>query len=110
MVERFMARVGTIGAILILAAAVLVTGIGGGVIEHYRLAAQQQQGDQSGDQSGGQGASQEGQTGTQGESKQGEQGTSGSQQEDQAGTQGQSQEGESASTKAPASSTTKPTK
>jgi hypothetical protein len=95
MLERFVARVGTIGAILILALAVLLVGFGGGVVEHFRLAAAQSE--QQGDQSGTQGESQQAESGTQGESKQGEQGKTGSQQEDQAGTQGQSQEGESAS-------------
>jgi ABC-type microcin C transport system permease subunit YejB len=106
MIERFLARVGTLGAILILALAVLVVGFGGGVVEHFRLAAAQneQQGDQNGTQGesqqgeqGKSGSQQESQGGTQGESQAGEQGKTGSQQEDQAGTQGESQEGESAS-------------
>ena len=82
MVERFLARVGTLGAILILALAVLVVGFGGGVVEHFRLAATQseQQGDQQGDQSG-----------AQGESQQGQKGKTGSQQEDESGTQGESE-------------------
>ncbi len=47
MVERFVARVGKVGAILILAAAILVIGFGGGAVEHFRLAAQtEQQGEQ----------------------------------------------------------------
>ena len=97
MIERFLARVGTLGAILILALAVLVVGFGGGVVEHFRLTAQQseQQGDQNGTQGGSQ---QEDQSGTQGKSQAGEQEKPGSQQEDQTGAQGQSQEGESAST------------
>src|ERR1700730_13535196 len=96
MIERFLARVGTLGAILILALAVLVVGFGGGVVEHFRLTAQQSE--QQGDQNGTQGSQQEEQTGTQGKSQAGEQEKPGSQQEDQTGAQGQSQEGESAST------------
>lgn len=96
MIDRFLGRVGTFGAVLILGLAVLVIGFGGGVVEHFRLAASQN-GQQQGDQSGTQGQSQEGDQGTQGQSQQGESGKTGSQQEDQAGTQGQSQEGESAS-------------
>lgn len=49
MIERFMARVGKVGAIVILFAAIVVIGFGGGVVEHYRLAAQtEQQGEQDG--------------------------------------------------------------
>ena len=43
MVERFVARVGKVGAFLILAAAILVIGFGGGAVEHFRLAAQTEQ-------------------------------------------------------------------
>jgi hypothetical protein len=71
MLERFMARVGTIGAILILALAVLVVGFGGGVVEHFRLAAAQSE--QQGDQSGKQGESKESDNATQSGQK-GEQG------------------------------------
>jgi hypothetical protein len=49
MIDRFLARVGTLGAIAILTVAVLATGIAGGV-EHFRLSAQhaeQQQTEQS---------------------------------------------------------------
>lgn len=53
MIERFVARVGTVGAIAILALAILVIGFGGGVVEHYRLAAQtEQQGEQNSGPSG----------------------------------------------------------
>lgn len=100
MIERFIARVGTFGAILILGLAVLVVGFGGGVVEHFRLAAAQSE--QQGDQSG-----------TQGESQQGDQGKSGSQQEDQAGTEGESQAGENSTgsgQKAPQGSSTSKTK
>jgi hypothetical protein len=69
MIERFVARVGRLGAILILAAAVLVIGLGGGVVEHFRLAAQQeQQGEQTGSQSTSKQDAQ-----ANGDSKQGEQ-------------------------------------
>jgi hypothetical protein len=95
MINRFLARVGTFGAILILALAVLVVGFGGGIVEHFRLTSSNaQQGDQNGSQDGQggtQGQSQDGQTGTQGE-----QGNSGSQQAGQSGTQGESQEGDNA--------------
>lgn len=100
MIERFIARVGTFGAILILGLAVLVVGFGGGVVEHFRLAAAQSE--QQGDQSG-----------TQGESQQGDQGKSGSQQEDQAGTERESQAGENSTgsgQKAPQGSSTSKTK
>jgi hypothetical protein len=81
MIERFLARVGTFGAILILVVAVFVTGLAGAALEHVRLAAHQQQGEQSQQQ----GESQQGSQGEQGDKK--------SQQ--QSGQQGQSQEGES---------------
>lgn len=98
MIERFLARVGTFGAISILVVAVLLIGFGGGVVEHFRLTSnQEQQGDSQQGGQGNSGSQQEDQAGAQGESKQGEQGKSRSQQEDQAGTQGQSQEGESSS-------------
>jgi cytoskeletal protein RodZ len=83
MIERFLARVGTFGAILILVVAVFVTGLAGAALEHVRLAAHQQQGEQSQQQGESQQVSQ------------GEQGDSKSQQ--QSGHQGQSQEGESSS-------------
>jgi|GEM_PF-6646923 len=106
MINRFLARVGTFGAILILALAVLVVGFGGGVVEHFRLTSSNAQ---QGDQSGPQGETQDGQTGTQGESQQGEQGNSGSQQAGQSGTQGESQEGDNAPGSGQKSSTS-PTK
>jgi hypothetical protein len=53
MIERFVARVGKVGAILILAAAIVVIGFGGGVVEHFRLTANtEQQAEQGGSQSG----------------------------------------------------------
>ncbi|MDQ2944067.1 MAG: hypothetical protein M3R21_10425, partial [Candidatus Dormibacteraeota bacterium] len=53
MIDRFVARVGRLGAILIVAVAVLLIGLGGGAVEHFRLAAQQeQQAEQSGSQAG----------------------------------------------------------
>ena len=77
MIERFVARVGRLGAILILAAAVLVIGLGGGVVEHFRLAAQsEQQGEQTGSQAG---------------SKQDAQGNADSQQGEQAGAEDKTQ-------------------
>jgi hypothetical protein len=48
MIERFVARVGKVGAIAILAAAIVVIGVGGGAVEHFRLAANTEQGDQNG--------------------------------------------------------------
>ena len=122
MIDRFIARVGMFGAILILGLAVLVIGFGGGVVEHFRLAAAQneQQGDQSGTQGesqagdqGKSGSQQEDQAGTQGESQQGEQGKNGTDTEDQAGTQGESQAGENTTgsgQKAPQGSSTSKTK
>jgi hypothetical protein len=92
-INRFLARVGTFGAILILALAVLVVGFGGGVVEHFRLTSSNAQ---NGEQTGSQGDTQAGQAGTQGDSQQGQQGNSGSQDEGQSGTQGQSQEGDNA--------------
>jgi hypothetical protein len=86
MVERFLARVGTFGAILILVVAVFVTGLAGAALEHVRLAAHQQQGEQSQQQ----GESQQGSQGEQGDSKS----------QNQSGQQGQSQEGESSSSSA----------
>lgn len=53
MIDRFLTRVGTMGAIAILTVAVLATGVAGGVVEHFRLSAQhaeQQQAEQSGSQ------------------------------------------------------------
>ena len=73
MIDRFLARVGTLGAIVILTVAVLATGIAGGVVEHIRLSAQhagqQQQNEQDGSQQSG--SQQETQSGDQG-SKQGD--------------------------------------
>ena len=37
MIERFVARVGKVGAIVIIAAVIVVIGFGGGVVEHFRL-------------------------------------------------------------------------
>lgn len=56
MIERFLARIGTLGAILILTVAVLATGTAGAVLEHIRLSAQhaeQQQTEQGGAQQSG---------------------------------------------------------
>ena len=86
MVERFLARVGTFGAILILVVAVFVTGLAGAALEHVRLAAHQQQAEQGQQQ----GESQQGSQGEQGDSKS----------QNQSGQQGQSQEGESSSSSA----------
>jgi hypothetical protein len=80
MIAKLIARIGALGVALIVVAALLVGGLGGGLVEHFRLAADQQQG-QHDEQTGNQGGS-EGQGGSQ----------SGSQ-EDQTGNQGQSQEG-----------------
>jgi hypothetical protein len=56
MIDRFLARVGTLGVIAILTVAVLATGVAGGVLEHVRLSAQhaqpQQQSKQAGSQQG----------------------------------------------------------
>jgi hypothetical protein len=61
MIDRFIARVGRLGAILIVALAVVLIGVGGGAIEHFRLAASsEQQGGQQGEQQGEQGGSQAG--------------------------------------------------
>src|SRR6202158_2173874 len=106
MINRFLARVGTFGAILILALAVLVGGFGCGVVEHFRLTCSNAQ---HGDKSGPEGETQDVQTGTQGESQQGEQGNSGSHQAGQSGTQGESQEGDNAPGSGQKSSTS-PTK
>jgi uncharacterized protein HemX len=67
MLERFLARVGTVGAILILALAVVVVGFGGGVVEHLRLTATQSE--QQGKQNGTQSESQKGEQGDKGESQ-----------------------------------------
>jgi hypothetical protein len=48
MLEKFVARVGKVGAIAILAAAIVVIGVGGGAIEHFRLTANTEQGEQNG--------------------------------------------------------------
>jgi hypothetical protein len=72
MIDRFLARVGTLGAILILFVAVLATGTAGAVLEHIRLSAQhaeQQQTEKGGGQQSG--SNQETQSGDQG-SKQGD--------------------------------------
>jgi len=51
MLERFVARVGKVGAIFIFAAAIVVIGFGGGVVEHIRLTANsEQQAEQGGSQ------------------------------------------------------------
>jgi hypothetical protein len=73
MIDRVLARVGTFGVILILVVAVVTTGFVGGVVEHFRLAAQHQQ--------------QPGQSGAGAESQ--------SQSVDQAGQQGESQNNDS---------------
>jgi hypothetical protein len=53
MIERFVARVGRTGAILIIAAAIVVVGFAGGVVEHFRLTAgTEQQAEQGGSQTG----------------------------------------------------------
>ena len=55
MIDRFVARVGRLGAILIVVLAVGLIGFGGAAVEHLRLASQsEQQGDQSGTQEGAQ--------------------------------------------------------
>ncbi|HEV3103107.1 MAG TPA: hypothetical protein VG426_12315 [Candidatus Dormibacteraeota bacterium] len=88
MIERFLARVGTFGAILILVVAVFITGLAGAALEHVRLAAHQQQVEQS-QRSGEsqQGESQKGSEGEQGDS----------QSQKQSGQEGQSHAGESSS-------------
>jgi uncharacterized protein HemX len=61
MIDRFVARVGRLGAILIVVLAVVLIGLGGGVVEHFRLASQnEQQGEQAG-QAGEQGNHESGQ-------------------------------------------------
>lgn len=130
MINGFLTRIGTAGAILLLVVAVAIIGLGGGVIEHYRLTAQQtepgaqsdsqdesqqsqsgSQGESQQSQSGSEGESQQSQTGSQGESQQGEQGTQGESDATggQSGTQGQSQEGDNANVASPAH-TAQPTK
>ena len=79
-IERFIARVGVLGAIVIVVFAVIAIGVAGGAVEHFRLAAQQEQGSQSGSQD---------------ESTQGGETNSGSKQEDKSGTQDQTQQGDS---------------
>jgi len=54
MIDRFLARVGTLGAIAILTVAVLATGVAGGILEHVRLSAQHAQPQQRGEQAGSQ--------------------------------------------------------
>jgi hypothetical protein len=55
MIDRFVARVGRLGAILIVALAVVLIGVGGGAVEHFRLTSQnEQQGEQAGSQAGSQ--------------------------------------------------------
>jgi hypothetical protein len=89
MIDRFLARVGTFGAILILVVAVFVTGLAGAALEHVRLAAHQSQGAHNQDQ---------GDQTQQGESQQGSQSEQGDKTpQKQSGQQGQSQEGESKS-------------
>lgn len=85
MIDRFLARVGTLGAIAILTVAVLATGVAGGVIEHARLSAQHAQPQQQRDRAGSQ----------QGETKQGTQsGDQGAKQGDNTDKGTQIQEGE----------------
>jgi hypothetical protein len=85
MIDRFLARVGTLGAIAILTVAVLATGVAGGILEHVRLSAQHAQPQQQGEQAGSQ----------QGESKQESQsGDQGANQSDNTDQGTQSQEGE----------------
>jgi len=81
MINRLLARVGTLGAIAILTVAVLATGVAGGVVEHFRLSArhaEQQQAEQSGSQQqtqpGEQGSKQGDNTGKGPLSPEGEQG------------------------------------
>jgi hypothetical protein len=81
MIAKLIARIGALGVALIVVAALLVGGLGGGLVEHFRLAADQQQQGQNGEQTGNQGGSD------------GEGGSQGASQEDQTGNQGQSQEG-----------------
>lgn len=83
MIDRFLARVGIFGAILILVVAVFITGLAGAALEHVRLAAHQQQGEQSQNK----GESQQGSQSEQGDNKS----------QKQPGRQGQSHEGESTS-------------
>lgn len=69
MVSRFLARIGTLGVVAIAAAALFIGLLGGGAIEHVRLAAQQDQ--QQGEQQGPQSESQAGEkAGSKSESKQ----------------------------------------
>ena len=85
MIDRFLARVGTLGAIAILTVAVLATGVAGGILEHVRLSAQHAQPQQQGEQAGSQ----------QGESKQESQsGDQGANQSDNTDQGTKSQEGE----------------
>ena len=53
MIARFVARGGVLGTVVLVVLAVAVIGFAGAVVEHYRLASQQeQQGGQSEDQTG----------------------------------------------------------
>ena len=78
MIARLVARIGTVGLALAFVAALVLGGVGGGLVEHVRLTSDQQQGEQSGNQE----SSAEGQSGAQGASR-----------EDQTGSQSTSQEG-----------------
>jgi hypothetical protein len=75
MIDRFLARVGTFGVILILVLAVLTTGFVGGVVEHFRLAAQHEQQGEQGDKGAGSQSQKGAQAGKQGESQENENGT-----------------------------------
>lgn len=83
MIERFVARVGKVGAIAILALTILVIGFAGGVVEHYRLSAQTEL---RGEQDSGQASSKE--------QKEGE---SGSKERNQSGNRQKSQGNDTAS-------------
>lgn len=68
MIQSLIAKIGTLGVVAILAAGVVVVGVGGGLVEHYRLTGQQesQGGEQSGSQTGsGANSTKEDQTGDQ---------------------------------------------
>jgi hypothetical protein len=94
MITRFIARFGTVGVVALLVALFLLGGVGGGLVEHYRLAAQsEQQGEQTGGQSEQQSQQGGGQSGAQ-ESSQENPATSKSRsQQDNGGTQ-DSQQGQ----------------
>ena len=89
MIARFVTRVGTLGVVAILVLAGLAIGLGGGLVEHFRLTSDQEQ--QQGDQTGGQSDSQSGsQSGSQSENQ------SGSKSENESDTQAGSQTGSEA--------------